>query len=411
MIKEKYINHLNETAITIVNSRVECIGVKNITKTGLRVYKNGYIGIASALGKYDNEKLENKAIDSLDDKIKYTCEISRDKTRIIDKRNNIIDDKEFINEIELLFSELRECQPNFSFSNKIKMIEITTTLSNDSNLYLQHSDKALEVELYFKEKSSKNVIDGEIKYFGRNYDRRLLVYEINMILNAYKNNIKLENKETYPVIFLNSNNIILEKFITDLHGRNFAAGVSLFSDKQGQKMFNEEFTLYQSNNPEDVTNRTFFDAEGVVNKDYKFTLIENGVIKAPYTDKRLAEEYNLPKTGSAMSDYSEIPHTKYNSNLMLEESNKTVKELLGGNIGVLVLMSEGGDFTSDGNFSTPVQLSMLFDGEKLIGRLPQIQLSSNIFDMFGNSFRGVGKDIFPFSKDKLIVMDMKVSEL
>lgn len=33
-------------------------------------------------------------------------------------------------------------------------------------------------------------------------------------------------------------------------------------------------------------NSPFFDAEGVVNNEYRYALIEKGVINTPYTDKK-----------------------------------------------------------------------------------------------------------------------------
>ena len=52
----------------------------------------------------------------------------------------------------------------------------------------------------------------------------------------------------------------------------------------------------------------------------------------------------------------------------------------------------GGDFTPDGNFATPVQLSYLTDGEKLLGRLPKFVIKSSVYDIFGKDFIGMSKD-------------------
>lgn len=411
MLKEKYINKVKETAITIVNSQIESIREKNITKTGLRIYKNGNIGIAGAIGKYEEKELEDEAIYALSQNIKYDCELSKEMSKKVDKKSEIIKYEDFTNEVEEVLSQLRNEQPDFSFSNKIKIMERTTTLCNDNNLNLQYSDKALEMDLIFKEKASLNIVDGFFEYKGRKYDRKSFIDEINMILNGYKNKVELPRRKTYPVVFVQSNELIFRKFMTDLNGKLFGAGASLFSNKLGKKIFSEKFTLYQSLSPEDVVNEPFFDAEGVINRDYKYGFIENGVIKAPYTDKRTAKMFNLPHTGSASADYYDVPSLKF-LNYKVKECEKTVKELLSGDIGILVMIAEGGDVTSKGDFSTPVQLSMLFDGDRIIGRLPEINVSSNIFDMFGDSFRGVGKDkVLPFSNDNFIVTELNVSKL
>ncbi len=129
----------------------------------------------------------------------------------------------------------------------------------------------------------------------------------------------------------------------------------------------------------------------MVNPDYKYTLIENGKIITPYTDKKTAAQFNLPLTGSASADYDKVP-TLEPRNLKVRTSDKNLKELLNGELGVLVLIASGGDFTQEGVFGTPVQLAFLTDGEKLLGRLPELKVSGELYSMFGEDYIGKSKD-------------------
>lgn len=96
----------------------------------------------------------------------------------------------------------------------------------------------------------------------------------------------------------------------------------------------------------------------------------------------------------------------------MKESDKTLEELLEGRKGIFVLVASGGDFTPDGNFATPVQLPFLFDGKKFIGRLPELNISSNLFDMFGKDFIGVGKDnLTSLGPSRAVIMEMEVSKI
>ena len=91
-----------------------------------------------------------------------------------------------------------------------------------------------------------------------------------------------------------------------MNGYKIGTKASLFTNFLGEKKFSDKFTLYQSAEEEDLTGIEFFDAEGVVNPDYKYTLIENGKIITPYTDKKTAAQFNLPLTGSASADYDKV---------------------------------------------------------------------------------------------------------
>ena len=52
-----------------------------------------------------------------------------------------------------------------------------------------------------------------------------------------------------------------------------------------------------------------------------------------------------------------------------------------------------------------MQTALLCDGERIIGRLPEFTMRSDVFHMFGDGFIGVGSDD-PVFNDKTILMKM-----
>jgi len=81
-------------------------------------------------------------------------------------------------------------------------------------------------------------------------------------------------------------------------------------------------------------------------------------------------------------------------------------------MGILVWIASGGDFTSEGAFATPVQLAYLFDGNNRVGRLPELSVSSHLYDMFGKDFCGVSTDsLTSLAKANLAVMNMNVTKM
>lgn len=408
MIKEKYTERIKEISLNISQSRVDSIRQKDISKTGLRVYEDGYIGCAGAIGDYDEKELEEKAISSLEYKIPYNSMPGENMVRKEDFYTEIIPEDKIVAEMDELLSILREEQPDFIFFNKINLTERELSIVNNKGLDLSYRDKYMDFSLAFKEKTSVNIFDGGVGFRGRKYDRIEVVNAVNDICNAYKNKVELPKEGILPVVFSADDPSHLGKFLAELDGNKLGSNSSLFSGKLGQKLFSENFTLYQTNNPE-LQPVSFFDAEGTVNENYSYTLIEEGILRAPYTDKRAATKYNLPLTGAATGEYDEAPLLG-RPMLMIKESEKTAKELLNGEMGIFVFIATGGDFSPEGNFGTPVQLAFLFDGERFVGRLPELNISSNVFDMFGDSFIGVSNnDFMPMTNSKVLVMKMKVS--
>ncbi|MBU5437082.1 hypothetical protein KQI42_03615 [Tissierella sp. MSJ-40] len=391
MVKEKYIKRFKEISVNIVQTEIQSVRRKDITKTGLRIYENGYIGVAGAVGKIDETELEKRAVENLNLKIPYPYEPSSNHIEEVDYSKEIFSDEAFVNEVEELLNILKVEFKDFIFSNHISIRETETKLINNIGLNLTHRDKMMETQLIIKEKSSVNVFDSMALSIDRQYNRESLLNNIRESLIAYRNKVKLPVEGKQPVVFMAVDMLPLRKILEELDGYKVGTGASLFKDFIGKKKFNEGFTLYQSSQKEDLTESEFFDAEGVINKDYKYTLIEKGKILAPYTDKKTASQFNLPLTGSASAEYDKVPSLSAR-NFKVASSNKTLKELLNGQLGVAVFVASGGDFTAEGVFGTPVQLAFLTDGEKLIGRLPELTISGELYSMFGDDFIGRSED-------------------
>lgn len=409
MEKEIFINNVKETSLSVTSSVIESVKMRNVTKKAVRVYKDGFIGVAGGAGELDTEQLTDSAKENLKNNISYTYPLEKDLNMELDASKEIIEDENFINEGSELLCELSGENKDFIFSNKIILKEVNTCLGNSEGLNLKYKDRCISVELLFKEKASVNIFDGFIAYTGRSYDRKDFIKYSGDILNGYRNTVKLPHEGKLPIAV--ADELFLSIFRKELNGRNFMTGGSIFSGKAGNKLFSDNFTLYQTRNPDDVYLQPFFDMEGRVNDNYIYPLIENGVLKTPFTDKRTSAEFSIKNTGSASCEYDEVPDLGAPS-LSVKSGRKTAKELFGGEIGILVFIASGGDFTTSGDFGTPVQLAFLYDGEKIIGRLPQLQLSSDVYRMYNEDFRGMSSDtFFRHSNDKLMIMDMDVKLL
>ncbi|MCQ4925184.1 metallopeptidase TldD-related protein [Tissierella carlieri] len=405
MIKEKYIKNLKEISINILQSNIKSVRKKDITKTGFRVYENGFVGIAGAVGKVDELELEKRAIENLRLEIPYPYEPSTNLVKKVDYRKETLSHEEFVKEVEELLEILKKEFPDFIFSNNIYIKDFETKLINNKGIDLTHIDRVVVASIVIKEKNSVNVFDALSTYIDREYSRDKILNNIRGMLTAYKNKIELPSKGKQPVVFIADDGLTLMKIVEEMNGYKVGTGASLFKDFIGEKKFSDKFTLYQSAEEEELSGVEFFDAEGVVNPDYKYTLIENGRIITPYTDKKTASQFNLPLTGSASAEYDKVPSLAPR-NLVVKSSDKTLKELLNGRLGIAVLIASGGDFTQEGVFGTPVQLAFLTDGEKLLGRLPELTISGELYSMFGDDF--VGKSQDKLLGQKAIVFNLDV---
>ncbi len=403
MIKELYKKIIKETSLNVTQSRIDSVRKKTITKSGCRVYSNGYIGIAGTLGE-PTEDTWKRAEANLSAKIPYISEPEKDMKRIRDFRKLNISDKEFTSNMENILDTLHKEYPDFIFSNKINMVETEISMTNDAGLRYINYDKTIDIELLIKHVDSLNIFDTVIFKQSRYLDDKTILIMAKEMIEGYRNKVDLPEKKKNLVIV--QENELLGKIEEELNGEAIGRGTSLFNEKMNLKAFNEKVTIYQDSTDK-MFHTPFFDMEGVVNENDKYNLIEKGVIKSAYTDKKSSIEFSMPLTGAASGSYDEVPALS-GAMLSIESSGKTLKELLNGELAILVIAASGGDFTSEGNFASPVQMAMITDGEHIIGRLPEFNISGNLYEMFGEDFVGVSEGK-PFIDEHVLAIKMKIN--
>ena len=413
MLKQETYCTIDKTsALSIADSKIVSVRRSNVTRTGLRVYDGKNIGVAGALGKFDVEQLKEQAKKGLELGISYPYAPSGKREEEVLQESPIDDVNELVAMTEETLARLRKYE-DFNFAGLIHLIDDKTTLKNDDGLDLSCHVRWTSFGILFKVLNSGNIFDGGLLYSGRHFNKNDYLEMAETTLAAFKNKVDVPKGKRIPVLWnakFKTMDHVLNFFSKALNGRTFATGGSILSDKRGKKAFDDKLTLYQSNDPE-IAGRPFFDGEGTINDSYRFTLIKEGVVIAPYTDKKNADTYDLPLTGAASCSYDSIPALG-SPFLELKSGEKNLAELLNGRLAIYMDMSAGGDFTPDGHYAAPAQLAYLFDGERFVGRLPQLQVSSSVFDMFGSAFIGVSKDKWPFcSNGHVIVSEMEVDVL
>ncbi|MDD6794117.1 MAG: metallopeptidase TldD-related protein [Clostridiaceae bacterium] len=409
MIRELYINKVNEIALNVTQTKVDSIRKKSITKSGCRVYDNGYIGVSGTLGEATEETWKS-AIKNLDNKVKYKFEPEKNKKQSRDLRKSKLTTEEFLKKTEELLKVVEIEFSDFSFSNKVKMIETENIIKNDVGLEYINIDKYFEIELVVKEKSSINVFDTCICYSGREFNVDNILNDIRKQLGAYRNKVDLPEVEELPVIMNFSS--FNKKIIESLNEISIGKNTSIFSDKMGKEVFSKDFTVYVDRSDDNFM-LPFFDAEGTTIAEDKFALIDSGVIKYGYSSKESADEFDVPNTAAALAEYDEVPtiygSSMYEARFAAKCSTKNLKEIIGDKDAIFAVFMEGGDCTNEGDFASPVQMAYLVRNGKFIGKLPEFSVSGNIYNMFGKDYLGQSIDK-PYFGDHAMVINMKINK-
>lgn len=412
LTKELYKTKKEITKLKIVDTAVSAVLNSDTEKTGARVYDGESIGISAAIGAYDEGELFARAEKMLDYKIPYDCDPAGDVKRQEDHSGEMnVDSGELLRQSEAVLSRIKSDFPKFSASHIMSLEKNTTSLTNDRGADLRFTDSIATSILVLKYAGSANLMDVIVPYQARRFDADEVYRCVRFWCEAYEEKADIESEFRMPVVFLQEQEggLVLGKFASDLEAEAMGKKTSLFSGKLGEKLFSEEFSLGIDRRKEGY--QCFFDGEGTTLPGDRFTLVENGVLKAPFAGKKLAKQYGFTPTGSGVGPYDGVPHTRAEG-MEAFAGGKSVKELLAGRKAIFVGVAAGGDFTQQGEFASPVQLAYYFDGEKLTARLPQLSISSNVFDMFGRDFIGVSRDgLLGGSAFHYLVTEMKVNKI
>lgn len=379
MIKELYQQTVREVSLNVSAGRVDSLRRKNITKSGCRVYDNGYIGVAGCLGQPTADTWA-AAEQALARKVP-AAPPETGKERVREQGEALIPAEEFRAGCEELLATLRAEFPDFVLSNKLQMMDVEMRLENDGGLKYVDRKRSYAMILVVKQVGSPNMFDSHLLGVSRRFDREGWLAQARQVLTAHRTLLPMPEGERFLILDSAMGDALQNFSILDkaLSGREYLAGTSLFQGKLGQQLFDPRVTLsYDVAGTEWLArDDIFFDKEGTTLPGDRVDLIENGVLKTLETNKKYAAQLGLASTG------------------------ETLAQLTAGRDCILPLIASGGEWTDAGDYATPVQCAYLYRDGKLVGRLPEFNLAVKLNDLFGKDFVGVSADRF-FGERRLV---------
>ena len=393
MIKELYQQTVREVSLNVSAGRVDSLRKKEITKSGCRVYENGFIGVAGCLGQPTADTWA--AAEAALARQVPAAPPETGKERVREQGEALIPAEEFRAGCEELLAGLRAEFPDFVLSNKLQMTDVEMRLENDAGLRYIDRKRSYAMVLLVKQAGSPDMYDSQLLAVSRRFDREGWLAQARQVLTAHRTLLPMPEGERFLILDSAMGDALGNFSILDkaLSGREYLAGTSLFQGKLGQQLFDPRVTLsYDVAGTEWLArDDPFFDKEGTTLPGDRVNLIEHGVLRNLATNKKYAAQLGLASTGGAFGDYDSAPALAALP-LILASTGETLEQLTAGRDCILPLIASGGDWTDAGDYATPVQCAYLYRDGKLVGRLPEFNLAVKLNDLFGRDFVGVSTD-------------------
>lgn len=386
MHREKITSTNISSSVDVQENQIIGFNKSSSLNYSFRVYKDDKCGYYYYMGQISDEEGYKNAEKNLELNRPYPFEIEGG-VRHRDKLETLPTDAELMNITKRCLSYLKKNFPDYTFAGAAATIIHTMKQENDVGMDYSTRDGHTSIQFEFKHKDSKDISDG---YFTYN-DRKFKMSKFKKIASGWLSSFNKMVEMPEECIIMDQYYGYTGKLKDALDVEKLKLGTSILTDKIGTKTFADNLTVFHDTSDKESWMNAFWDGDGTVPHKDKVYFIKNGKILRGYADKKTAKKYKVkPVPGSAYINYADIPGNG-GINLSLKIENKTAKELLNGRLAIIPIQSSGGGFKEKGEYTMPVQIGLLTDGEKILGRVPPFTISTNMFDMFGKDYIGVAK--------------------
>lgn len=403
-MREKYTCCNRETTITYKESKLYSVERAQSLSNSYRVYRDGFVGVHMQIGNIDDEEGYRLAEENLERKRPYPFELEKGE-RSRSKIEKVYTDTELMDFSKECMAYLLEKYPRFIYTLYFGQNHYEEEWFGDQGLHYKAEDCAVNVGVSYKHVDSTDINDGYFNFNLRTYDMNVFKKMADDYLSQHENMVDFPEELIADMQYYS----LTGKLISELNAENIVLGNSLLSEKIGKKAFADDFTFAHDVTDDDCWFNTFWDGEGCVVEGDRRVYVDHGVVLSGYADKRTAKKYGVEHTGSASGQFADIPQNGYIS-AKIDKSEKTIKELLNGRYSIIPVSTGASDWNEKGDYICTVQSALLYDGDKVVGRLPQFTLIANLFDIFGKDFIGVGSDK-PIFNDKQILFRFRREKL
>ncbi|MGI0483396.1 TldD/PmbA family protein [Geminocystis sp. CENA526] len=363
-------------------NRLKQIESSQTTGIALRLWHNSRPALVVAYGDFNADDLITKAmtISALNEP--EECLLNHEAKLIYPNSTSEPDVQSLITQGKSSIEHITEKYPDVIVSLDIEWETETTTLVNSRGLYCQQTDNSysasLGVELV-RDEDFLGIYDGV--YSHQFLDLMPMMETIMQKLQWAQKNATLP-KGKMPVLFTPNAVVTLWETVSEaLNGKKILDKSSPWSQSLEKQVISPCLNVSQQPNLQPYN--CPFDDEGTITQS--LNLIDKGILKNFYTDKKTAKKLNIPNTGNGFRPSLGSYPTPDLVNLVIDKGNFSFQELIknmGDGIIIDQILGEGADISGD--FSFNIDLGYRVKQGEIIGRVKDTMTAGNVYQALLN---------------------------
>ena len=282
---------------------------------------------------------------------------------------------------------LRARHPEFVFDATVRRSQGTHTLLNSAGARVEERGTSVSIGVEANRTRDEDVLM-DYSWVGApargGLDPAALVEQLSQRLTWSREQVRLEPGRM-PVLFDPEGSLLLwSPLLAALSGKTVMQGTSPLRERLGQQVLDPRVTLVDDPLLPGALGSSRWDDEGLPRR--RTPLFERGLLQSFVHDLETAEA-----TGQAPTGHGERggvlgqPGPGF-SNLTVTPGERSWEEMLAGiEYGLLVhsVIGMGQGNTLPGTFSNPVDLAFLIEGGQIKGRVKDVSIAGNVYQLFG----------------------------
>lgn len=385
---EIFWTRFQEVPIVFEANHLKSITTREGTRYGLRLIKDGKIGISTCTGPERLESALETALDSAsfgpDARFTFPEKREYKRIRVYDGDVDKIGTKETVEMGQALIDKMLRFNKEVLWDLRINRANMWTALINS------HGGETKYRKSYYSISLDGTLIRGtDMLFVGDSTTSCHPVKNTGAIENSTMEQLEWAKEQAktptgeLPAIFTPSG--IMSAFFSPLtsafNGRLVFQGASPLGGRLGERAFDNKISLYDDATQAFRPSSGPCDDEGTPSQ--KNSLIERGIISGFYYDLQTAGMAGVKSTGNGHRANGGMPSPGINS-LVFSPGKASLKEMIGDiKEGILVeqlMGAEQGNILS-GDFGGNILLGYKIEKGQIKGRIKDAMLSGNIYNM------------------------------
>lgn len=383
---EVYYISSQDTPIEFENNRLKSLSTKALQGVALRVICNGRMGFASSTDLSRLDDLVTAAVQTSEIGDPAEFEFAKD-FHLNSPVSNYTPptNQELVEAGEQLITQVHNYNPDILVDVGFYVRSGSVTIATSSDVYLSQSNQTISASI------SGNLVKGEdfLQAYSSEVVRdRLPDYQqlLQQLLQKYQRAEQQASIKSgsFPVLFTPraAASTIGRLFKTILAGQSVYQKASPLAGKVGEKLFDERLTIFED--PSIGSSACAFDDEGTPTK--RKVLIEQGVVKEFYWDRRWAARADCEPTGNGFRGGLSLPSAQLVNGCITPGKTSTADLIAGIEEGLIVdqVLGAGQSNQLAGEFSVNLDLGYKVEKGQIVGRVKNTMVAGNIFEAFKN---------------------------